>query len=119
MPTDSAISQFNDAAAQLRATGSRRLGVDFELICSAVTPFIEAFVSAPGQGDRSEFAASLTPDALDILRTFVYDSPVMAVRRNAPALIKNGLSVLAILGEVDDPRDLTVCLAKLYHSATK
>jgi len=44
---------------------------------------------------------------------------LLAVRRRAPALIAHGLTALAILGEVDDYRDLTFHLATLYYSARK
>jgi hypothetical protein len=44
---------------------------------------------------------------------------VLAVRQKSPALIEQGLTVLTVLGEVDDTRDLTFYLATLYHAATK
>jgi hypothetical protein len=61
----------------------------------------------------------LTADALGLLRTFALSAAVVAVRREAPPVIAQGLAALAILGEVDDPRDLTFYLAALHYSALR
>ncbi|HMD70468.1 MAG TPA: hypothetical protein VKF41_03955 [Bryobacteraceae bacterium] len=45
--------------------------------------------------------------------------PVLAVRRESPVLISQGLVALAIIGDNDDVRDQTFNLAALYHSAMK
>jgi hypothetical protein len=79
---------------------------------------IEAFAFAAAS-DRARVAAKLNPDAAGILRTFSFYAPVVAVRRNSPELIKQGLTTTAILGEIDDVRDLTFYLATIYHSAAK
>ena len=64
-------------------------------------------------------ARRLNPDARDILRTFAYSMSLLAIRRKSPALIRQGLTAVAILGEVDDVRDLTFDLATLHYSAMK
>jgi len=80
---------------------------------------IEAFAAVSPAGDRVGIAAKLNPDARGILRTFAYSMAVLAVRRKSPALIAQGLTAVAILGEVDGYRDLTYDLAMLHHSARK
>jgi hypothetical protein len=44
---------------------------------------------------------------------------VLAIRRESPDLISQGLTALAILGGVDDARDLSFYLATLHYSAIK
>lgn len=105
MPIAPAISEFNDAVAAGQP--------------GAVASFIEGFNSARARGDRSSFSAGLTHGALRVLRRFAYDASILAVRTNCLPLIEQGLTVLAILADVDDARDLTFYLATLYHSATK
>src|SRR5204863_680228 len=63
--------------------------------------------------------AQFNDDALGILRTFAYSMSVPAVRRKSPVLIAQGLKAVAILGEIDDVRDLTYDLATLRYSAKK
>jgi hypothetical protein len=45
--------------------------------------------------------------------------PKLAIRRQSPELIAQGLTALAILGSVDDVRDLTFYLATMHYSAVK
>jgi hypothetical protein len=80
---------------------------------------IEAFEAVSPPSDRLGVAAKLNLDALGILRTFADSMSVLAVRRKSPPLIAQGLKALAILGEIDDVRDLTFCLATLHYSAVK
>ena len=126
------IDQFNKAASVLQATEFRRPRTpgewqrmnenppkrDYAKLFAAAVPMIEAF-AASGPSDRIGVAAALNPDAVGILRTFAYYASVLAVRRQAPALISQGLVALAVLGEIDDVRDLTFYLAILHHAALK
>jgi len=84
-----------------------------------VVSLIDAFVCARRNGDRSDFSVGLTAESLCALRKFAGEASALAVRRNSPELIEQGLTVLTILGDVDDARDLTLYLATLYHSAMK
>jgi hypothetical protein len=92
---------------------------DYAKLFGAVIPLLEAFESLIPPTSRSNVAGHLSSDALGILRTFAHAMSLLAVRRNSPALIAQGLTALAILGSVDDIRDLTFYLATLYHSAIK
>jgi hypothetical protein len=80
---------------------------------------IEAFAAVNPPSDRLGIAAKLNLDARGILRTFAHSMAVLAVRRESPAHIAQGLTALAILGEIDDIRDLTYYLATLHYSAMK
>jgi len=129
---DDVVDRFNTAATELQKTEFRRARTpgewqelakkaqtrDYAKLFSAVIPVVEAF-GAAGTSDRAGVASKLNPDALGILRTFASSIPVQAVRRDSPALITHGLTALAILGEIDDVRDLTFYLAALHYSATK
>jgi hypothetical protein len=80
---------------------------------------IEAFSATKTNKERAGVAARLNADARGVLRTFADRMAVLAYRRRSPVLIQQGLAALAILGEVDDVRDLTFYLATLHHAALK
>jgi hypothetical protein len=129
---DEEVLNFNDAAAKLQLTEFRTPKTpgewqrlrryppkrDYTKLFGAVVPLIEAFASA-SPADRPAAASQLSADALGVLRTFAYSASVVAVRREAPQLIAHGLTALAILGDIDDPRDLSFYLAALHYSALK
>ena len=92
---------------------------DYHKLLNAVVPMIDAFCSTDSSEERSGVASRLNQDALGILRTFADRMAVLAYRRQSPVLIQQGLTALAILGEVDDVRDLTFYLATLHYSALK
>ncbi len=129
---DGVVDRFNAAATELQKTEFRRARTpgewqqlarnahtrDYAKLFGAVVPVVEAF-GAADTSDRARVAAKLNPDAQGILRTFAGSIPVQAVRRDSPALITHGLIALAILGEIDDIRDLTFYLAALHYSAMK
>ena len=126
------VDGFNSAATELQNSEFRRPRTpnewgrmakerharDYAKLFTAVDPLIEAFVAA-NSSDRARVSSRLNPDALGILRTFASSMPVLAVRRASPMLITQGLTALAIIGAVDDVRDLHFYLATLYHAATK
>jgi hypothetical protein len=126
------IQNFNEAAADLQQTEFRNAMTpgewqrmhmdppkrDYAKLFGAVAPFIEAYASAT-PGERSGLAARLSTDALGTLRTFAHSAAIVSVRRDSPPLIAQGLAALAILGEIDDPRDLLFYLATLHYSALK
>src|SRR5262249_10795269 len=128
-----AIDRFNKVATELQTTEFRRARspAEWQLmqknpphrgygkLFNAVVPMIEAFGAVSPPSDRLGVAAKLNLDARGILRTFAHSMAVLAVRRKSPELITQGLTVLAILGEIDDVRDLTFYLATLHHSAMK
>jgi hypothetical protein len=127
-----AVGRFNNAAAELQATEFRRAKTpdewrrmrkntaakNYAILFSAVIPLTEAF-GAASLAERASVGSKLTPDALGILRTFAGTMPKLAVRRQSPELIAQGLTALAILGSVDDVRDLTFYLATMHYSAVK
>jgi hypothetical protein len=92
---------------------------DYGRLLTAVLPLIEAFSAANSPNDRAGVASKLNSDARGILRIFAHSMSVLAVRRQSLSLICHGLTALAILGEIDDVRDLTFYLATLHYSATK
>src|SRR6266404_8725832 len=126
-----AVDRFNKAATELQTTEFRRAKTpdewqrmhknpptrDYAKLFSVVVPMIEAFAAVSPPNDRLGIAAKLNLDARGILRTFAYSMSVLAVRRESPALIAQGLTAVAILGEIDDVRDLTFDLATLHYSA--
>jgi hypothetical protein len=128
-----AVDRFNKAATELQTTEFRRARTpdewqrmhknpppkDYAKLFSAVIPMIEAFAGVNPPSDRLGIAAKLNLDARGILRAFAHSMSVLAVRRASPALIEQGLTALAILGEIDDIRDLTYYLATLHYSAMK
>lgn len=130
---DKAIERFNAAATELQSTEFRLPRTpgewqrmhqnppkrDYHKLLNAVVPMIEAFCSTSSSEERWGVASKLNPDALGILRTFADRMAVLAYRRQSPVLIQQGLTALAILGEVDDVRDLTFYLATLHYSALK
>jgi hypothetical protein len=129
---DEVVDAFNSAATELQNTEFRRPRTpgewqrmakeaptrDYAKLLGAVVPLIEAYGAAVA-GDRARVAAKLNPDALGVLRTFASSMPALAVRRDSPALITQGLTAVAILGGIDDVRDLTFYLAALHYSAIK
>lgn len=130
---DKAIERFNVAATELQNTEFRLPRTpaewqrmhqnppkrDYRKLLNAVVPMIDAFCSTDSSEERSGVASKLNQDALGILRTFADRMAVLAYRRQSPVLIQQGLTALAILGEVDDVRDLTFYLATLHYSALK
>jgi hypothetical protein len=130
---DKAIERFNVAATELQSTAFRLPRTpaewrrmhqnppkrDYHKLLNAAVPMIDAFCSTDSSEERSGVASKLNQDALGILRTFADRMAVLAYRRQSPVLIQQGLTALAILGEVDDVRDLTFYLATLHYSALK
>ena len=124
---DQTIERFNQAAKDLQSTEFRLARTpaerqrenspkrEYSKLLNAVIPVINAFASEP----RTGVASKLNWEALGTLRTFAGRAAVLAYRRQSPDLIRQGLIALAILGEVDDPCDLTFSLATLHHSALK
>jgi hypothetical protein len=129
---DEVVDRFNAAATELQKTEFRRArmpdewrrlakqatGRDYTKLFNAVVPVIDAFGEA-NASDRDRIASTLNPDVLGLLRTFASSVAVLAVRRDSPVLITQGLTAVAILGEVDDVRDLTFYLAVLHYSAIR
>jgi hypothetical protein len=127
-----AVERFNDAATDLQATefhhaktpdewqrmAQNRAAGNYAALIGAVVPLIEAF-GAASLAERASVGSKLTPSALGILRRFAGAVPALAVRRQSPELIAQGLTALAILGSVDDVRDLTFYLATMHYSAIK
>ena len=127
------IERFNEAATALQNTEFRiprtlnqwqRVNRnppkrDYDKLLNTVLPIIEAFCLTKSLEERAGVASKLNRDARGILRTFADRMAVLAYRRQSPILIQKGLTALAILGEVDDVRDLTFYLATLHHSALK
>jgi hypothetical protein len=68
---------------------------------------------------KAQVATHLSNDALGILRTFAQSAAVVGVRLDSRPLIAYGLVALAILGEIDDPKDLLFYLSALHYSALK
>lgn len=126
------INRFNQAATDLQTTEFRRprspdewqrmakdpAARDYAKLIDAVVPLLGAYGTA-NMANRSTIAPKLNSDAQGILRIFASTMSVLAVRRKSPELIEQGLMALAILGEIDDVRDLTFSLCTLHHSATK
>lgn len=127
-----AIERFNEAATELQKGEFRRARSpaererlarngaprDYARVFDAVVPFLQAF-EAMNSDQRTGIGKKLNPDALGILRTFASSMPILAVRQNSPGFIAQGLTALAVLGDVDDARDLCFYLATTYHLATK
>jgi hypothetical protein len=127
-----AVERFNEASMELQATEFRHATTpdewrrvaknpavrDYARLCIAVTALVEAFEVA-NSTERASVGSKLTSDAMGILRTFAGSMPVLAVRRQSPELIAQGLTALAILEAIDDLRDLTFYLAALHYSAIK
>jgi hypothetical protein len=126
------VDRFNEAATELRKADFPRPGTpdewqrmaktrharDYDKLLNAVAPLITAFWSADA-GERGRVDARLNPDALFILTAFASYMPVLAVRRESPELITQGLTALGLVGGSQDVRDLTFYLATLHHSAIK
>jgi hypothetical protein len=126
------IERFNSAATELQNSEFRgprtpnewermfkaRHARDYTKLFTAVDPLIEVFVAA-SPSDRARVSPRLNRYALGILRTFASSMPVLAVRRESPMLITQGLRALAIIGAAYDVRDLLFDVAMLYHAATK
>ena len=133
MLSEDLVDRFNHNATALQSTEFRcpktpgewqRIaknpsGRDFTKLLDAVAPLIQAFELPVSRSARPALAAKLNSDGLCVLRTFAHSMAVLAVRRNAPELIGQGLLALAILGDIDDIRDLMFYLATLHHSAEK
>jgi hypothetical protein len=127
------VDQFNRHATELQTTEFRCPRTpgewqrraenppnrDYAKLFDAVVPLIQAFELPVMQSVRSAVAAKLNPDGLCVLRTFAGSMAILAVRRNAPELIGQGLTALAILGDIDDTRDLMFYLATLHYSGAK
>ena len=129
---DKEVVNFEEAAAKLQLTEFRTPRTpgewqrmrknppkrEYAKLFGAVIPLIEAFASA-SPSERSAAALRLSADALGVLRTFAYSASVVAVRREAPQLIAQGLAALAILGDIDDPRDLSFYIGSPTLFGTK
>lgn len=130
---DEIVDRFNSAATELQTSEFRRPRTpgeweqmsrnrsvkNYAKFVDAVIPVIEEFEALGSPSKRLGFGARLNADALGVLRTYAYCASVLAVRRQSPVLIMQGLTALTILGEVDDVRDLTFYLATLHHAAVK
>ena len=130
---DQAISQFNVSARELaknefpiaktpdewKQIAADRRSRDHGKLVGPAVQFLNAFEALDLPMDRESVAARLNSEALHILRLFGHAAAILAVRRQEPALIRKGLLSLAVLGAVDDGRDLTFGLAELYHAARK
>lgn len=84
----------------------------------AMTSVVKAFESAD-DGSRHALTSSLSKQARNGFLGYAADMAVLAVRRQSPALIQQGLVAIVIEGASQDFRDSIVALAKLHHSAVK
>ncbi len=84
----------------------------------ALTSVVKMFAMAD-ENARREIASRLTPSARNRLLGYAADMAVLAVRRQSPALIEQGLIAIAIENASRDWRDSIAAMAKLYHSASK
>lgn len=129
---ETAVDLFNSAATELQKTEfprpkapnewqrihQARHGRNYNKLLDAVAPLAHAFVAA-AEGDRSRAGAKLNSDALFILKTFASYMPILAVRWQAPELIRLGLTALTMVGAEGDVRDSVFYLAALHYSAVK
>jgi hypothetical protein len=92
---------------------------DYTKLINPEIAMTEAFELLSAQGERAATAAKLNPDDLGVMRTFAHSAALLAVRRNSPYLITQGLIAVAILGSSDEMRDLTFYLSTLHYSARK
>jgi hypothetical protein len=127
-----AIAKFNADAAALQSTEFRSPQTpsewgrmkneprprDYTKLIEPVFPVIAAFRAA-APAERAGAGAKLTLDAREILGNFAHGMAVLSVRQESPAFITQGLIALAIVSNLNDPRDLCFFLATLYHSAEK
>jgi len=84
----------------------------------AMTSVVIAFESAD-ERTRRVLITSLSKQARNGFLGYAANMAVLAVRRQSPSLINQGLVALVIEGASQDVRDSIVALAKLYHSAVK
>ncbi len=84
----------------------------------AMTSVVIAFESAD-ERTRRVLITSLSKLARNGFLGYAADMAVLAVRRQSPSLINQGLVALVIEDASQDLRDSIVALAKLYHSAVK
>jgi hypothetical protein len=84
----------------------------------AMTLVVTMFRTAD-ENNRREIAAGLSSHARNGFLGYAADMAVLAVRRQSPALIEQGLIALVIEAASQDFRDSIVALAKLYYSAAK
>jgi hypothetical protein len=129
---DEAITKFNARAEALQTTEFRVPRTpgewqriyksdskkDYSKLLNAVQPFIQA-VALADPAERDAVASRLSLESIGILRTFAHAASVLAVRRESPSLIGQGLVALVIFAQVDDLKDVLFYLATLYHSTTK
>jgi len=84
----------------------------------AMTSVVRMFGTAD-ENNRREIMSRLSSHARNGFLGYASDMAVLAVRRQSPTLIEQGLIALVIEGASQDFRDSIVALAKLYHSAAK
>jgi hypothetical protein len=125
-----AIELFNQASLELQSTEFRRPRSqedrewlrnnppqDYGMLFAAVVPMLDAWVLADPPDSREGAAKKLNVEARAILRKFAFSMVALSVERQTPELISQGLIAIAILGGVDDYRDLSFYLADLRKSA--
>ena len=84
----------------------------------AITAVVRQFETADERA-RRKIISELSEHARNGFLGYAADMAVLAVRRQSPVLIEQGLTALVIEGASHDFRDSIVALAKLYHSAMK
>jgi len=84
----------------------------------AMTAVVKMFEAADETGRRA-ITSALSSHARNGFLGYAADMAVLAVRRQSPVLIEQGLTALVIEGASQDLRDSIVALAKLYNSAVK
>jgi hypothetical protein len=84
----------------------------------ATTSVVKIF-EVVDENSRRTIMSRLSSHARNGFLAYAADMAVLAVRRQSPKLIEQGLTAIVIEGASRDFRDSIVALAKLYHSAAK
>ncbi len=92
---------------------------EYSVVLEEVMTSVVKIFATVGEGERRAMLSQLSSRARHGFLGYAADMAVLAVRRQSPTLIEQGLTAVVIEGASHDFRDSIVAIAKLYHSAAK
>jgi hypothetical protein len=81
-----------------------------------ITRLVEDYL-AEGPPERLKIASGLSDSQANWLGTYAHRMGLLAVRKQSPAILRNGVAGLLMAAKVTDGRDSTMTLSVLYRAA--
>jgi hypothetical protein len=116
MPADAVLRKAQtvllDDAAQLAYYGSPLPSAKDD----EITRLVEDYLAEPAP-ERLKIASGLNDSQASWLGTYAHRAAIVSVRKQSPAILRNGIVALLMAALITDGRDSTMTLSVLYRAA--